>query len=291
MSAVAERSVPPCTSSASERRPPPVSTTSDPWSPSPSRTATQARHRAPFPLISAMPPSALRSSMVQSAPSVPGRSVMSPSAPMPRWRSQTARANPAPGAGAPSSAASDEEVVPRGVELAEPDRHRLHNASREGATAQGLSAAASHVTLGSRRNHMRWRRAKDRVRRLMAPNASSRLLEPPQVLEHLPVADGLAGVARQAGLIRQRRHLVDQTGPSHRRDPSLDPLGEDAPGQPDPDQVHREGRRPERGRPGAERRERLTGEADRPPARATMRRALWGSIFAAAAGSRRSSSA
>src|SRR5207248_2328099 len=76
-------------SSATSRRPAPVSTTSRFPSPIPSRTASQERQPIPFPLISARLPSALRSSIAQSAPSRPGRSVTSPSAPTPRRRSQS----------------------------------------------------------------------------------------------------------------------------------------------------------------------------------------------------------
>ena len=145
-------------------------------SPSPSRAAIQARHRMPLPLISASPPSALRSSIAQSAPSAPGRSVIRPSAPTPRWRSQSARDR---GVGRADAVESDddEEVVPGPMELRDV-RHALHLASRAGSSAHGLSTVANHAMRGSRLNHMRWRRANDRVRRVTVANASSRPLCP-----------------------------------------------------------------------------------------------------------------
>ena len=61
--------------------------------PSPARAAAHARQRMPLPVISAMPPSAFWSTIVQSAPSRPGVIVMSPSAPIPRCRSQSRAAS------------------------------------------------------------------------------------------------------------------------------------------------------------------------------------------------------
>ncbi len=71
----------------------------------------------------------------------------------------------------------DEEVVPGPMELRDV-RHALHLASRAGSSAHGLSTVPNHAMRGSRRNHMRWRRANDRVRRVTVANASSRPLCP-----------------------------------------------------------------------------------------------------------------
>ena len=91
----------------------------------PRRARRGARPRpgsaAPLPLISARPPSALRRSIVQSAPSLPGRIVISPSAPTPRWRSHKRGTTPGPDVAARgptrASRSTHEEVVAGGVEL------------------------------------------------------------------------------------------------------------------------------------------------------------------------------
>jgi len=57
------------------------------------RDSQAARHRTPLPEISDGLPSALRSRI--DAPPAVGSKIIRPSAPRPRWRSQTARANEA----------------------------------------------------------------------------------------------------------------------------------------------------------------------------------------------------
>ena len=55
----------------------------------PKSLAYLARHLIPLPHISASEPSALMILMVMSQPSSPGRRYRTPSAPTPKWRSQT----------------------------------------------------------------------------------------------------------------------------------------------------------------------------------------------------------
>ncbi len=68
----------------------------------------------------------------------------------------------------------DEEVVPRGVQLREADRaHAPQIARSVGRSVHGLSEVPNQVMRGSRRNHMRWRRANRRVRATAASSAAS----------------------------------------------------------------------------------------------------------------------
>ncbi len=76
------------------RTPPPVATVKRGGATRPPSTAAWARQRIPLPLISASPPSALRSSMERSQPWRPGPTRMIPSAPIPRRRSQSRRTWP-----------------------------------------------------------------------------------------------------------------------------------------------------------------------------------------------------
>src|SRR5262245_57256874 len=67
----------------------------------------------PLPDISARLPSALRSTMLTSLPSRPGPRCSRPSAPMPVFRWQTARARAAPGGLFPEGSASTRKSLPR----------------------------------------------------------------------------------------------------------------------------------------------------------------------------------
>ena len=181
--------------------------------------------RMPLPLISAMPPSALKRSISASAPSVPGFTTIRPSAPMPRWRSQSARC-----AGTASAETArdveprpHEEVVAGGVQLGERGRQSCAPACQEGGRARarilrgaepgdaGVApephALAAGEPPGARRRRPRARR-----------RATAR--SPVEVAEDLPVADGLA---RRCATARRgpasAAHLVDQTGVAHGRDP------------------------------------------------------------------------
>ncbi len=67
-----------------------------------------------------------------------------------------------------------EEVVAGGVQLRQPDgSHALQLARRAGSTVHGFSGAPNQLIRGSRRNHMRWRRANWRVRTTVASSAAS----------------------------------------------------------------------------------------------------------------------
>ena len=80
-----------------------------------------------------------------------------------------------------------------------------------------VASPSIHCTRGSRPNHTRWRRAKRRVRRTAASNASSSVgISPAKMREHLAVADRLASGARQRSVGGQRAHFVDQARRAHR---------------------------------------------------------------------------
>src|SRR5581483_578228 len=79
----------------------------------PASTAARTMQRIPFPLISARPLSAFHSSKVRSAPALPGVALIRPSAPTPRWRSQTRRTKSASTAWLPSASTRIRTSFPR----------------------------------------------------------------------------------------------------------------------------------------------------------------------------------
>ena len=162
------------------------------------------QQRSPLPLVSAGAPSALRSS-IASVPAGGARQATStPSAPTPRCRSQSAaparRARRAPPRRRPRRRAR-EEVVAEPVVLAAQSHPHGHSAarhqSRPTASSRSGRSASSQTTRGSRPNHDSWRRAKARVRRRGLGAGLGELDAPLEVLEQLPVAEGLAGGPRQ----------------------------------------------------------------------------------------------
>ncbi len=150
------------------RRPPPVSTTSVPSAPRPSRAATHASVRMPLPLISAIAAVGVVEEHLGVGAVVAGlhddQAVGADAgvAVAERARlvvgdrvSRRVRTEPRP----------HEEVVAGGVQLGQPDgSHALQLASRAGRTVHAFSGAPNQLMRGSRRNHMRWRRANWRVR-------------------------------------------------------------------------------------------------------------------------------
>ena len=138
--------------------------------PSPARAATHARQRMPLPLISAAPPSAFSRVIVQSAPLAPAPIVMSPSAPMPRCRSHSAATLAAASSASPASSASrTRKSLPVACSLASCSRSWrarsagaggvVHRAITAREVAPDFGAASIQWIRGSRRNHIRWRRA------------------------------------------------------------------------------------------------------------------------------------
>ena len=274
MSTVAPRS-PPRRGSRSRstvRRPPPVSTTSRPAGPRPSRTATQARQRI-----------AVAAHLGDAAVGVEEHhrrsrhrrrragATIRPSAPIPRWRSQSATAWPRRARGRRRrrrpSRLDTRKSLPVACSFAELDRHhRLQIARSAGSRPSGFAAAPNQVMRGSRRNHMRWRRAKARVRRTaVSKAASSGGLRAVEMGQELLVADRLAGGARQPGAAgrRQPADLVEQPRLAHRREAPRRSAGSSRPGAARP-RRSRTGNTgvAEGGDAGSERRERPAGQAD-----------------------------
>ena len=214
----------------------------------------------PLPLISASPPSALRSTIVQSAPSAPGRSVIRPSAPMPRWRSQSARATAAPAGPAPSRATTTRKSFPVPWSF-ETLHHGLHLARSAGSSGARIVGGAEPGDAGvapephplaagerpgaarrSSRTPRRGRRGRSRC------------------AQELLVADGLAGRPREAA--PHPLDLVEQPAASASPRPRVDAAREHRAREPDAGDRHRERRRPEPVDAGTERRERLAGQPD-----------------------------
>ena len=192
----------------------------------------------PLPLISAMPPSALSRSISASAPSAPGFDRRSGRRHRCRGGGRRARrpaSRPTPGAPARRATTTrGSRCRWRAASTSRTVGHALQLARRAGRTEHGFSGAPNHWTRGSRRNHMRWRRANCRVRTTTAVERGvERRLLPRQVAEDLPVPDGLRGGAgqRAAGL---RGAATSSTRPASRiaATRALDPLGEDRARQP-----------------------------------------------------------
>src|SRR5581483_5739846 len=205
------------------------------------------RHRSPLPLISARPPSALVSSISQSAPSLPPSRRISPSAPTPRRRSHSAARIP-----------DASRLRPR-----EPRR-----ASRSTSTRKSLPVAwsfekCSVVTdLRSGQAVPRCQNGREGGERIpvaadpgdapVAPEphalpagelagalggAAQRRLERGdrtlEVIKDLLVPDALPGGGRQpAGRRGEAADLLDQPVLHHGRDAGLDALGDTRPRQP-----------------------------------------------------------
>ena len=193
--------------SSTWRRPPPVSTMSVPSAPRPSRAATHASVRMPLPLISAMPPSALKSSISASAPSVPGLhddqavgadagvAVAERGAPAREvhGHSGVRRAEPRP----------HEEVVAGGVQLGQPDgSHALQLARRAGRTEHGFSGRPEPADAGvAPEPHALAAGELPGAHHDGLERGVERRLVPVEVVEDLPVADGLGGGAGERAAV------------------------------------------------------------------------------------------
>ena len=92
----------------------------------PASMTARAKQRRPLPLVSARPPSALRSSIRTSPPETGSRSTRRPSAPIPKWRSQSARRGPRRDRG--------QTVTPRAPR---PRRRAPRRPSRRGSRSRG----------------------------------------------------------------------------------------------------------------------------------------------------------
>ena len=127
-------------------------------------------------------------------------------------------------------------------------------------------ARRSTRSAGSRRNHMRWRRANCRVRRTASvERVVERRLVAREVGEHLLVADGLARRCATSRAGRAASAATSSTRPASRiaANRALDPVGELGARQPDARRARRRApAAPYVVEPGAERRERPAGELD-----------------------------
>ena len=269
----------------------------------PARAANAARQRMPLPLISASPPSALRSVIRAVGP---GR------------RLGRTDGDDAVGADPPVAVAQghdlgrrecglepgatrrgDEEVVAGGVELREqrdrssgfsaPAQASVQHASISRPAAFTFPSSAIQRTRGSRRNHIRWRRAKLRVRRSARSNAASTVDLARRGREELLVADRLA--ARSATGDRRGRATSSSRPPraSTRSAARSAPCSTGAV-EPHADDRHRRSRAAVRRRPGPKTRTGGPVSSITSSAR-TMRRWLCSSMRAAACGIDRRSSA
>ncbi len=164
---------------------------------SPRRTARAwAKQRTPLPLISARLPSALNSTIRALAPASLSP-INSPSAPTPRRRSHTARANAAQVRFRGVDVEGDEEVVAESVVLDQLEGVHVVRASITlvRTSASGSAAAGSmsiQRTRGSRRNHRSCRVANRRRSRDDLADGLVEADEPVEVVEQLLVAERLA---------------------------------------------------------------------------------------------------
>src|SRR5436190_19003891 len=169
----------------------------------------------PLPLISATEPSAFRSSMVMSAPSVPAVARRSPSAPSPVRRWQSATASSGDTGWVPSRSRSTRKSLPRPWCLVRRMRSRAYGCAQRvheevpGAVGGGLQPSDAGIAsepcplaAGEAAGA-----ADGEVHGLVEGEDAV------QVLEELLVAERLTrGPGDAAGVLAEAAHLVEETG-------------------------------------------------------------------------------
>ena len=193
---------------------------------------------------------------------------------------------PAPGAfgAGPSTPPGDRRAPGRPHTML---AHGLQHSRSAAPRSAGFRAVPSQVMRGSRRNHLRWRRANWRVRAPWRPEP-----HPRRGFRRRPRAPpGSRWPGPRSARARRgtgaRAPCASSTRPvSHVVDPRVDPGGEELARQPDPEHAHRERRSDRSGRAPTPNDENGRPVSSITSSARTMRRRLPGSMRAAAAGSR-----